>query len=443
MSNIFSLFQKTKSDSIINPELINNGQQIHSFILSKIEESQSSIYIAMAYFNDQEIFEKIKQVATTNKIRIKILLGDNEINKQLQFESIQDPLISIKKYKSSGYGGLHMKSIIIDEKIYLSGSYNLTNNAKNNNIESLTTIIEPQLVNEAVKNFNQLFESENAQELEKSINQTDSIDIKLETDAVSQNVHEKFMKIFDTIVSGTIQSNDEELENIEKSGYEKCALNHGDVTTLPAILDELLEDAKTKIDFLIPEQNLLIDQIENLKQDIIEKDLLPKKAESLKRIKHEFDQLKLEKEKENDHLTVLKDVFKEKISEAKNEKNQLKKNKREFELELDQTTNNKSPWISKIKPTLILTLTFILIIFLINFYASANTILLYLIKQIENGNAEISNKMSWFISDWYDYAENYGDPKLVIIMTLIPFIFSNSNLVFTKYKLTHLSKTFF
>ncbi len=66
MSNIFSLFQKTKSDSIINPELINNGQQIHSFILSKIEESQSSIYIAMAYFNDQEIFEKIKQVATLN-----------------------------------------------------------------------------------------------------------------------------------------------------------------------------------------------------------------------------------------------------------------------------------------------------------------------------------------------------------------------------------------
>lgn len=132
-------------------------EKIHKQIEIRLQESQTSIRLAVAWFTDQKLYNIICEKAK-NGVEVELIIANHEIN--------QESNIDFSKLKKSG-GSLywigkgykyeplmHNKFCIIDNQVLITGSYNWTQKAKSNH-ESITVIEEDANL---ILDFNQEFD---------------------------------------------------------------------------------------------------------------------------------------------------------------------------------------------------------------------------------------------------------------------------------------------
>ena len=134
-------------------------EDIEYHLLSNLNDAKERILIAVAWLTNERIASKLSE---KKDLDIDIIVDENPINRNskaitiLQQNNIN---VSFIKNLTSKYYIMHNKFCVIDNLIVLTGSYNWTHNA-NNNEENLARLIDKDtaiqfnLEFSRIKNFN-------------------------------------------------------------------------------------------------------------------------------------------------------------------------------------------------------------------------------------------------------------------------------------------------
>lgn len=131
-------------------------EYIETEIKSVISSAECRIYIAVAWFTNQELFDSIVKAAERN-VNIKLLLLDDILNRNefgLDFGILIEKGVDVR-FANDKSGTMHHKFCIIDDKV-ITGSYNWTYHA-NKNYENIVVIDEESIVSKYYEQFNTLF----------------------------------------------------------------------------------------------------------------------------------------------------------------------------------------------------------------------------------------------------------------------------------------------
>ncbi len=109
---------------------------IQATLLKELDTAKRSIYVAVAWFTDTHLFEKLINKLNEG-VEVSVVIVKDDINNKGwndferitqnggQFSAIEDTL-------------MHNKFCVIDERIVVTGSYNWTYNAATKNLENIT-----------------------------------------------------------------------------------------------------------------------------------------------------------------------------------------------------------------------------------------------------------------------------------------------------------------
>ena len=141
----------------------NDGKQALGDIINAIKNAKENIKIAMYSFRHKKIAKALKQ-ASQNGVKVYVVFDDRVL--KLSEKSIYGYL---KKYKninvytikglkkgSKGWGKMHSKYMIVDDKKLFFGSANFKTSSFSFNYEVLYFSNEASLVENFVKNFKSL-----------------------------------------------------------------------------------------------------------------------------------------------------------------------------------------------------------------------------------------------------------------------------------------------
>jgi phosphatidylserine/phosphatidylglycerophosphate/cardiolipin synthase-like enzyme len=104
--------------------------KIQSEIVQQLQQAKFIVWIAVAWFTDQHLFNQLIQLHKRG-VNIQIVITDDRINTGIPFEK----WFETYRVKQTGPNDslMHNKFCIIDLKTVLHGSYNWTNRAQYNN----------------------------------------------------------------------------------------------------------------------------------------------------------------------------------------------------------------------------------------------------------------------------------------------------------------------
>ena len=131
-------------------------EEIEKQIISKISSSQSSVFVAVAWFTNQLLFDSLTD-AIKNNVAVKVLILDDILNRNefgLDF-GVLTKLGADVRFAKKALGTMHNKFCIIDDMV-ITGSYNWTYHA-NNNSENILMTDEESVVNSYREEFDRLF----------------------------------------------------------------------------------------------------------------------------------------------------------------------------------------------------------------------------------------------------------------------------------------------
>ncbi|NMI05047.1 DUF1669 domain-containing protein [Paenibacillus sp. SZ31] len=130
--------------------------EIKETIIQGIRNAKYSIWIAVAWFTDNEIFEELL-LRKNAGVNIRIITSDEATNKHIMHElesNFEVKKIPLKgKYLSNR---LHDKFCIIDFEFVMHGSYNWSKNAREND-ETLATALDRDFVKKFADEFMRLY----------------------------------------------------------------------------------------------------------------------------------------------------------------------------------------------------------------------------------------------------------------------------------------------
>lgn len=136
--------------------IITHFKHIDKEISFLINSAETRIYIAIAWFTNQSLFESLL-IAAQRKVEIKLILLDDILNRSefgLDFGMLSKLGAEIRFAKSDN-GTMHNKFCIIDDWV-ITGSYNWTYHA-NKNSENILMTDEESVVNSYKEEFDRLF----------------------------------------------------------------------------------------------------------------------------------------------------------------------------------------------------------------------------------------------------------------------------------------------
>lgn len=148
----FSLFEQNG-----NIEVYFKG--IKDQIIENISKAKKSLKIAMAWFTNYDIFEKLLELRGRN-ISIDLIIINDLINNGgycLNFNELIENGGSV--YLSEFPSMMHHKFCIIDDEILINGSYNWTYYAETINEENILIIKEKTIISSFVAEFERLLKS--------------------------------------------------------------------------------------------------------------------------------------------------------------------------------------------------------------------------------------------------------------------------------------------
>ncbi|WP_326984497.1 phospholipase D-like domain-containing protein [Chryseobacterium sp. MYb264] len=250
---------------------ISNTDEILERIKSELKSARSEILIAMAWFTNYELYNIIQEKLSEN-IKVSLILSDQPDNEKLDFDVLVHQGLNFTRIKNIGYGMMNLKFCIIDRNIAISGSYNWSNNAKNNHEQVLVTNF-PKTVNELTDSFFKIKDR-----VEKLNNGYSIEEIEREESAfVSPIVHEKnegeaqplnfqeqslkdFKDVLDNIIATEVGSFDKNL--LKENAYQRAFENQGDHQVLPQAMDSLYSNFINEIEVIAEKKTRLKNRIE-------------------------------------------------------------------------------------------------------------------------------------------------------------------------------------
>ncbi len=125
-----------------NPPVVNQAhfQQIENQILAVLDEAQVSIKLAIAWFTNERIKNKLLEKLNQG-IEISIAIYDDGVNNRHGVDLAE---FNVTRLRRGLRGGLmHDKFCVIDNQIVITGSYNWTDNAEFRNDENITVERDP------------------------------------------------------------------------------------------------------------------------------------------------------------------------------------------------------------------------------------------------------------------------------------------------------------
>jgi len=128
---------------------------IQSVIIRELNKANRQISVAVAWFTDDSLYNKLED-ALRRGIKVNLILNDDDINQfsGLNFENLVNIGAEIYLYDSNE-DTMHQKFCVIDNDIVLSGSYNWTKRAANRNTENLIVFNNER---DTILNFKKQFE---------------------------------------------------------------------------------------------------------------------------------------------------------------------------------------------------------------------------------------------------------------------------------------------
>lgn len=111
-------------------------QDIQNQILKELDEARVSIIVAMAWFTNQTIGNKLIEKHKEG-LDVKVVIYDDGVNRCHGVNLDTIPIIKIKSHKG---GIMHNKFCVIDNQIVITGSYNWSSNAEFKNEENISII---------------------------------------------------------------------------------------------------------------------------------------------------------------------------------------------------------------------------------------------------------------------------------------------------------------
>jgi hypothetical protein len=137
-------------------------EDIHTQIISELKKAEKDITIAVAWFTDEEIFRTLCQRARTG-ISVKLLITDDHINRK-NSRIVHQQLVDAggeffwdQKEKSRNI--MHHKFCVIDFSDVITGSYNWTKRARDNNEDVVIISDAGDLAFQYLETFNQLLKA--------------------------------------------------------------------------------------------------------------------------------------------------------------------------------------------------------------------------------------------------------------------------------------------
>lgn len=132
----------------INGGVIDNSQPIENNVhfedlqkqvIDAIDKAKVSINIAMAWFTNEQIKDKLVEKKEAG-VDVDIIIYDDEINNKHGVDLSSLPHTFVKGSKN---GIMHDKFCVIDNQTVICGSYNWTKNAETRNDEFVTILKDP------------------------------------------------------------------------------------------------------------------------------------------------------------------------------------------------------------------------------------------------------------------------------------------------------------
>lgn len=130
---------KVSGIRIIKSPSINNTvvfQKIQKDILSTLDKAQISIFVAVAWFTNKILYNKLLEKAKQG-VEVRIIVNNDGVNKT---HGIDNSILKVREIRSNRGGLMHEKFCVIDNQIVISGSYNWTDNAELRNAENINII---------------------------------------------------------------------------------------------------------------------------------------------------------------------------------------------------------------------------------------------------------------------------------------------------------------
>ncbi len=250
---------------------ISNTDEILERIKSELKSARSEILIAMAWFTNHELYNIIREKLSEN-VKVSLILSDQPDNEKLDFDVLANQGLNYIRIKSVGYGMMNLKFCIIDRTTAISGSYNWSNNAKNNHGQVLVTNF-PKTVHELTDSFfkikdraeklNNGYSLEDIEREEQAL--VSSVgDEKSEAEIKPLNFQEQSLKDFkdvlDNIIATEVGSFDKNL--LKDNAYQRASENQGDHQVLPQAMDSLYSNFINEIEVIAEKKTRLKNRIE-------------------------------------------------------------------------------------------------------------------------------------------------------------------------------------
>lgn len=441
ISNLFSngLKKHKSSNNHTNTTLekqysLHQGDEIYNLIVKKIEEAQTSVFVAASWFTDHNLFDALlKKYDEGSAIDIRIILDNNKDNFYLPFKKLVDKSAKVKLVKkASSYGRMHNKFCIIDEQKLISGSYNWSKNARTNNDENIIYTEDQQTVAEFLDKFNALYEEsinfdpDNLNKIEEEVD--DSSPLYLTENNISE-----YEKLITELIYAQVHSyDDNQLHTLGKERSTNCS---GDAKNLQQELDNVyssfLRDIKISNDKKELIKSSLQEQLERSKGNVALKaqndiDLLEKESNIKKTaIENEVNNIKSEivsTEAEINNLKADEASLEKKIKQSENNTNEIKNDNYRPEIPLYTFIPN-------------LIFLALVVIYSIVFYSSATYILIFAeddAKQ-EKLNGGMASSPEIFNGNAITNAFENGFINLLFIL-LVPFFIMGLIFIISKIK---------
>ncbi len=209
------------------------NKDILTQLLKQLAATEQSVKIAVSWFTNYVLFEKIKQMAEAG-INIQLITNNDLINNGGYCLNLNELIqsgvnISLVEYPHL----LHHKFVIIDNNILMTGSYNWTR-FSNKNYENMLVINDEMIVKQFCDEFDTLIESAEQKHIEKMpehVKDRPEYDRSAFKQYITEELDAKAMECSDTrdkisTLKKAYELNSMYLEKINKDAFEVIDAQH-------------------------------------------------------------------------------------------------------------------------------------------------------------------------------------------------------------------------
>ena len=218
-------------------------EDIQSTIITKLHSAQKNIRVAVAWFTDKEIIEQLEEISDRG-VQVEIIISDNEINRNVDFSSLENRGIMIHYFPVRGYGTMHHKFCVIDDQLVITGSYNWTVNAKSNNGENIHIVTDANSINQYIEKFKELKKQAMGLPIEKK--EEDQEEKVSEIEKKTSEIEEDFEEEWNIYLNSKVSNYDK--VQLEKDGKIAAENTHGNPDVIPnkmsRIYQSIVEDTE-------------------------------------------------------------------------------------------------------------------------------------------------------------------------------------------------------